>query len=514
MPIQSSQLTLASSLDARLDEQIFDIGQTRLIITAKGEQLPGEILKAELKTAANIDLEKQTARLESLTLKTLGAEIQGQINIRGLLSEPVAQGQLELLAVDLKSLLQRLGISLPEMQHAKALNHLALSTEFQASSRFAQLEPLRIELDRSTIKGDFRAQEFNKPSLSFHLAMDRLMLDDYLPPASQATQSAPAPIAVPVTGEQDVPIDLPIELLRTLQADGQFGLQQMQISGQTVSDISLGLKAGKGQIKLPLAMKLLQGSLTMSADLDVRPATPKYKVRLTGKGLQAASVINPMLKNILGDDSMTMDGALQMSADIDSRGGSLNTLIAASNGGLRLNMSQADLKGVDAEFFVRKAAVDYMEQKQIATRPEWRGTYNPKQTTAFSVARASAKVTNGVIDNRDLLLDSRRLKVTGAGKIDLPKQRINYRTEVDLNPPHRDSLHEKILDISVPLDVKGDFASPDISMDSKTWGKRVGDLLKQEAKQKIQQQADEKMDEKKDELKEKLKNKWEGLFRR
>ncbi|MFW2372063.1 MAG: AsmA family protein [Gammaproteobacteria bacterium] len=516
LPAQNIQLTLESRLQARLNQHQFDIGQTRLRLAATGKGLPTGTINAELNTAAKIDLEKQTARMDSLTLKALGLEIQGELDVQGLMSEPLAQGQFKLLPVNLKAVTKQIDIELPEMQNSTALSHLALSTEFQASTRFAQLDKLHIELDRSVINGGIRVEEFNKPNLSFRLDMDRLILDDYLPPelspGSQAGSSAPIP--VPVPHEQDVPIDLPIELLRTLQADGQLVLHQMQAFSHTIRDISVGLKAGNGQIKLPLSMKLLQGSVAMSAALDVRPRTPKYQVQLTGKGLQAASVVNPMLKNLLGDDSMTLDGALQMSADIISRGHSVNTLMAASNGTLKLNMSKAELNGVDAEFFVRKAVVDYMEQKQMVTKAEWRGTYNPKQTTAFSLARASATITNGVIDNRDLLLDSSRLRVTGAGKIDLPKQLINYRTEVDLNPAHRDSMLEKMLDISVPVDVKGDFANPNISMDSKTWGKRVADLLKQEAKAKIQREADEKLDEKKEELKDKLKNKLEGLFRR
>lgn len=516
LPAQSMQLKLESALEARINQQQFDIGKTRLRFNAKGKDLPGGGLSAELNTAAKIDLQKQTARLDSLILKALGAEIQSRIKVTGLMSKPLAEGQFKLLPVKLQSLMQQLDIALPEMQNTKALNHLALSSKFQASPHSVRLDKLRIELDRSVIQGGFQAKEFAKPNLGFRLVMDQLVLDDYLPPPSQATTSTPAPAAVPVpgAGEQDVPIELPTELLRNLVADGQFVLQRLQAFDQRIDDISVGLKAAHGQIRLPSSMKLLKGSVSMTAALDVRPAKPKYQFQLTGKGLRAAPVVNPILGNLLGDDSMTMNGALQMSADLNSQGQSVNSLIAASNGTLNVNMSRAELQGVDAEFFVRKAVVDYMEQKKMPTRPEWRGRYNPKQTTAFNLARASAIITNGVVNNKDLLLDSSRLRVTGAGTVDLPKQRLNYRTVVDLNPAHRDSLLEKLLDIPVPLDVKGAFAAPDISMDSKTWGKQVGDLLKQESKEKIQQKVDVKLEEKKEQVKDKLKDKLKGLFNR
>lgn len=514
LPAQSIQLTIESSLEARLDQQQFDIGQTRLQLSAKGKDIPTGTINAELSTAANIDLEKQTARLERLVLKTLGLEIQSQIDVQGLMSEPVVQGQIRLLAVNLKAVTKQLDIELPEMQNSKALEHLAMSSVFKASPQFVQLDKLHIEIDRSVIDGGVQAREFGKPNLAFRLSMDKLVLDDYLPPAlDEKAVVAPAPVSV--TGEQDVPIELPTEFLRSMVVDGQFSLQQLQAFKHSLSDISVAVKAaGDGQIKLPVSMNMLQGAVSMSASLDVRPEKPKYRVQLTARDLQAAPVINPVLEDLLGDDSMTMNGALQMSADINAQGNSVNTLIAASNGKLNLNMDKAELQGVDAEFFVRKTAVDYMEQKKMSVKPEWRGTYNPKQTTAFRVARASATITNGVVSNKDLLLDSSRLKVTGAGTVDLPREKLNYRAVVDLNPAHRDSVLEKMLDIPVPVDVKGSFSTPDISMDSKTWGKQVGDLLKQETTEKIQEKVDTKLDEKKDKAKEKLKNKLKGLFDR
>lgn len=516
LPTQNIQLNLESALEARLNQQQFNIAQTQIRLTAKGKALPGGTISGELNTTAKIDLQKQIASLDNLLLKVLGLEIQSQINVGDLMSEPLARGQLKLLPGNLASVMHQLGIELPKMQNEKALSHLALTTEFQASPRFAKLDKLRIEFDQSVINGGLQAKEFDKPNLSFRLAMDQLILDDYLPPALQenAPKSVPAPVPVAVSSNKDIPIELPTQMLRTLVADGQFVLHKLQAFNHSISNISVGLKAGGGQMKLPISMKLLQGSVAMSAALDVRPVKPKYRVQVTGKDLQAAPVVNPILNDLLGDDSMAMDGALQMSADINSQGNSVNTLVAASNGKLNINMTKTELSGVDAEFFVRKAAVDYMEQKKIPVKPEWRGTFNPEQTTAFRVARASATITDGVINNRDLLLDSSRLKVTGAGTINLPKQQIDYRAVLDLNPAHRDSLLEKILDVPAPVDVKGTFATPNISMDSKTWGKQVADVVKQETTEKIQQKVDEKLDEKKEEVKDKLKDKLKGLFNR
>ena len=66
LPAQNIQLTIESSLEARLNQQQFDIGQTRLRLVAKAKDIPTGTINAELSTTANIDLEKQTARLDRL----------------------------------------------------------------------------------------------------------------------------------------------------------------------------------------------------------------------------------------------------------------------------------------------------------------------------------------------------------------------------------------------------------------------------------------------------------------
>ena len=68
---------------------------------------------------------------------------------------------------------------------------------------------------------------------------------------------------------------------------------------------------------------------------------------------------------------------------------------------------------------------------------------------------------------------------------------------------------DKLLDIPMPVKVRGAFAEPQIKIDFKTWKKAVGKVLKAETKAEVKQ----KVDQKKDELKDKLKNKFKGLFK-
>lgn len=517
MGIDQAFITLNTKLDADLTLQQFKVTELTLDINASGEAVPGGKITAKIKSAADLDLNRQTAGVKPLSIEVLGLDIESEMSIANLLDSPKAQGQFKLNNFSPAELLKKLAIELPEMQNKKSLKSSQLFFKFTGTDKTFVMKELKIKLDETQVSGGLTLSQFEKPVITYDLSLDQIKLDNYLPPVSpeekgnkeeeeKKTDASTAGIQ-----SKDTPIDLPIALLRDLNVKGQFKAKTVQAYEQTIGQLYIETEAKGGVVKLPkVSANLLDGSVVMSAQLDVRKNTPLYQMALNGKGLEADSVASPVLQDVLGEKDVRLTGKSDLDLNVRSKGHSVKQLMANSNGQFKFNMGKAVLHEVDIEFYVRQAVTAYMEEKKIPVKERLKGEYKPKQTTAIKVVRASAVITNGLVDNKDLLVDSTRFKVTGAGKINLARENINYRAVIDVNPASVKTTGEKIVDVPMPVNIKGGFSAPEIKIDYKTWWKGINKVLKSEFKKSVTDKTDEKIDKVKDKLKDKLKGliKW------
>lgn len=518
MEISLVQLNLDTHLDADLKNQIFKLPNLALEINAQGKPVPGGKFNAKINIAAVADLVKQLADVNSLSIKTMGLDMQSQLAVTQLMDAPSVKGQFKLAPFNPANLMKQLAIALPEMQGKDALQSASAAFDFTAGVNKVKLKKLVLKLDQSNITGELGVSQFDKPAIAYHLSLDEINLDNYLPPEKpvpqNAAQKAPTndkPAAVAI---EDTPIDLPVTMLRDLNVEGVFKATTVQGFKQSIKDINLQTQAKGGVIKLSnIKASLLGGNIGSSVTLDVRKNTPRYVFKLKGKDLEADSVASPIIQDMLGEKDVRLTGASNLDVDINTRGQSVKKLMANTNGLFKFNMGEAELHEVDIEYYARQAVVAYMEEKKFPVKERLRGEYTPKNTTALRVVRATANIKNGVIDNRDLLLDSPRFKVTGAGKVNLALEQLNYRAVIDINPATKKTTGEKIADVPMPVFVKGSFVKPDIRIDKKTWLKGVGNVATSEAKKAVKEKTDTKVKALKEKTRDKLKDKFKGLFR-
>jgi len=510
------QLTFNSELSIDLNQQRFDLPEYALQIDLQGSATQGKKIPVFIEGGVKLDLQKQTAELKPFEVQSQVFDINLELAVEQLLDAPQVGGKFVLEEFNPRELADLLAIDLPKMQNEAALEKAELSFYFGANEKQLNLSSLTLQLDQSTVLGQVQVTHFEQPQIVYSLKMNQLVLDDYLPPPAKTTLSK-ANKKTPKTGitqKADTPIELPTELLRDLNLNGIFQAVSVVVSKQRVSDLTIKTLARSGVIKLPeISARVLQGKLKASAQLDVRKQIPRYQFKLQGDSLKAESIINPVLQDLLGEKSVSMSGDTNITLDINTQGESKNQLIAGSNGRVKLNMGKAELHGVDAEYFVRKGVIGFLEKNKQSVPQAWRGEYKPKDKTALKVARASAVIKNGVVENKDLLLSASRFNISGAGKINLPEEQLDYRVVVDVNPSKTKTAGERLLDVPMPIFVKGNFAQPDISIDSKVWLKSVGKELKTEVKAELKQKLKKEKDKKIDKLKDKYKDKLKNLFR-
>lgn len=517
LPAQQAHIKINTNLDAKIKDQQFKLTGLNVDVNAKGENLPGKEINAVVKTAADIDLKKQTASINSLSIESLGIAILASINAEQIVDNPNLDGNLEIKEFNPSLLPSQLGIELPTMQDPTALQKAGMQFDFVASTQSAKLNNLKIKLDKSTINGWVNVKDFSQPDVAYELNLDQMNIDRYLPPPVKTETEQNKTESKPVA-EADVPINLPVDLLRKLSVQGLFSAQQIKVAKQDVKQISIKVNGSKGVVRVnPVKAGVLNGQVSSASVIDVRGSLPKYTLDLKASALQAGPIANPILKNLMGDDAITVDGAANVSAHVRATGASLNALKKALNGKANFNIGEANLEGVDASYFGKKVVVDYLKSKNQKAPADWPGEYKPKETTAFNIVRASADIKNGIVTNKDLLLDSKRLKVTGSGTADLPQSILNYRTIVDVQPTRLKTAGEKLLDIPIPVNAKGPFSQLEIKPDMSAWVKLAGKALKAEAKKQVEKKIEEKKkvatDKVKKKVEDKLKNKLKGLFK-
>jgi AsmA protein len=186
-------------------------------------------------------------------------------------------------------------------------------------------------------------------------------------------------------------------------------------------------------------------------------------------------------------------------------------------------MGKTILQGVDFEHYVRNAVADYLVTNSLAVPAEWRGSFDPQTKTAFNRIHASAVIANGDVTNNDLVLDSNRVKVKGAGVINIVRNDMDYKALVDIEPTRQQTTAEKLLDQPLSIRVHGPFEQLAYDVDKSQLKKALGDLLEAEAKakirkeveeekEKLRQKVEEQEDQYKQKLEDKLKDKLKGLF--
>jgi AsmA protein len=119
--------------------------------------------------------------------------------------------------------------------------------------------------------------------------------------------------------------------------------------------------------------------------------------------------------------------------------------------------------------------------------------------TDFSEIKGTATITNGLVQNNDLIANSPLLRVTGKGNAHLVSEKIDYAVTAKLvgsleGQSAQDA--EDMRKLSIPIIVSGTFAQPSYKLDLKSMLAETQKAKIEEKKQEVQEKASEKLKEK------------------
>lgn len=154
------------------------------------------------------------------SLQVGDAQLHGAVDARRDVTGPLtASGSLTAAVPSLRQLAQTLGIALPALEDPAALGTLTLSGSWSYRGRALTVKPLAAKLDSTTLTGWIA---WSGGAWRFALRADQVDFGRYR-----------------AHSKQQAPVELPVNALRALHAQGILQLDRARIDGTTLEDARL-----------------------------------------------------------------------------------------------------------------------------------------------------------------------------------------------------------------------------------------------------------------------------------
>jgi len=490
-PELDTDLQLVTQLSFNREFTFFNLRDLVFTVMAKANEFLPQDEKIELRSNIDVSMDEQRVDVKQLQLSALGTTTLADVVVTQFQTEPVIQGAIDVQPFNAREVAARAGVTLPEMAKADAMHNVALKTTLKLQDDKLQANDFKLLLDESTMAGRVLLASVSKQQLRYELVFDQLNLNDYLPPVVEESEEVAAPKAgqesAGVTAEAatgDEKIELPVEMMRGLDIQGNFGILSLKAKEYDISKFTTHLNAKDGDINIkPLSMELLEGKVRSTVNVNVQKDIPVYAIQTDVNQVQVGPVANPFLDGIMGDKPMSMEGAFNMTMDVKTSGETINQLKKASLGQIIVDMRQTLVNGFDPEYYMRSSVASYVDESGFGLSKTIMGSYSPREVTVFDKIHSTVKLADGKAKTNDFLMDSKRVQVTAKGHVDIMENSLDVMTSTRL--PRGKTAVEKLLDEPMFVRVHGPFDALQYKIDTDRLKKSTTDVLEKQARAKI-----------------------------
>ena len=395
-------INLESEVSGSLNDLV--IAPLSLSLRLDGAAVSGGPQTVTINAESRVNLDQERLDIERLQVSGAGLDVAGQVLVNRFIEAPEFEGQLQVAAFDLRELLQRLGQEAPDTADPSALAQVGLQTRFRGSLDGIAAEELQLLLDDTTLEGNFSVENFEAPRIRFALNIDEINADRYLP--------EPLDDAPPADTEEEV--ELPVDLLRGLNVEGNLDIARLTIMGLRLQNLSARANGANGELALsPLSMDLYRGRYEGNLALNVANELPQLSFDSTLNNV----ALEPLLVDFM--DATFLTGTSDIRLELESSGPTVDSLIRNLNGSGNMAVSDGVLRGVNIGAT--------LAQIEAMIRSQRLGSLNRGEETRFDQFSASLNITDGAIRSNDLEIRAPGFRVTGNGLLaDLGEERINF----------------------------------------------------------------------------------------
>ncbi|MDX1975177.1 MAG: AsmA family protein [Rickettsiales bacterium] len=289
------------------------------------------------------------------------------------------------------------------------------------------------------------------PFISAKLTSDLLDFNAFLP-APEAKTSGFNLIPPAYAAEPNWSIDrIDVSFLQSFNGYLSLDAAAIKIKQFIFGKTPLMLQLDKGNLGGRIQNgEFYGGKLNAMFGVDSDGDLPSFDKRVSVRGLQ----LEPFLRDAGAPNR------LQGKADIDinlfSQGDNELQIISNLMGDGAIRINNGAILGINLNNIVTNAAT----QLQLVD--------NPSVQTQFSEASGKFKIENGLLTNRDLVIQMPSVRLTGEGRVDLVQQTLNYRLTPTISVSVKDQDGNMRKEgLKLPIIVEGDLASPVFRPDAK-----------------------------------------------
>ena len=439
--------------DVELDTVLsFDLKKSLVIfdgLTVKGvvEGIAASPSSLKFETGGiEVQTEKEIVTMQPLSMTLLGIDFEADVEPFSYAGsvEPVAMIRTD--AFSPRSVMHLLDIEVPETADPVALSRVIVDAKAAFKTNAVEMTGVTIKLDDTTFKGTLSVPRSESAGYRFDLDADRIDLNRYMEPAEAASPGA--------RGES-IPVEIPSDLIRPLNARGNLRVATALLGGMEFQNVVLGLNSANGRMRInPVTADLYGGNYSGDVRVDVSGATPVLSVDEKIQNVNLADFTRALFKqeNITG----TINGGFVLSG----RGNDMAAVQKTLGGNMSFELIDGTYEGTDIWYELRRA------------RALLKGGEAPKPTlpprTKFSSVNATGVVTNGVMRNDDLSAELPFMQMTGRGTVDLVAATVNYDlTARVLERPEslKNVTEAELKDFTkavIPLKITGPLTSPSV----------------------------------------------------
>jgi AsmA protein len=470
LPFQ--QLTGTGKADVTVHGQDAQVSVRNIALsaTAAGGMFPAKGETAKLGGTFDFNANAGALVFSDLVLEGLGLKATGRID--GDLGKPGVEPRFvwkfSTNAFNPKALLASLGITLSGLPDG-ALSSLETQGEavFSPSALGLTVKPLR--LDGQNIVFTAEVTDFKKPAMHFDLSADALDVDRYLPAKTPAKSSS-----------KDVGAGG--GAFKTAHVEGNINLGRLTLKGLALTNVHVKVAADDGTVTVkPFSFGLSGGNVAGGLSVALARPVPAWALSTTVSGV----AVKPVLAALSG--SSPLSGTVSAKADITTKGSTPEALLGGLAGPVSLRLDNGLVEGFSMSPQLLASLKGIVGLVELNPQALIQATGNFSQAMAEShqggtqimQAGASFQFNGGVGATKDILVRSSLGQVTGAGSVDVGRERLNLALRADVTGVG-----------VVPLVVDGSFKSPNVAVDKETLAKQaitgvpkaLGNTLKQTGK--------------------------------
>ncbi len=349
-----------------------------------------------------------------------------------------------------RTLMHALAIEAPETADPDALGKLVLDAKAVVGTSDVRLTDVVMTLDDTRFTGSFVWPLDPAGMVRMNLAADSINLDRYMAPPQDEAAAAAA-------GDEP-PLEIPVDLIRDLNAKGTFTLDEALMGGMTFTDVEVGIENANARLRVhPISATFFdgqyQGDIRIDASKPVATITANEQIRDVS--------MSAMAKTLFEQENVT--GLVNGTFKLGGTGNNMADVQKSLNGTLSFTLADGAYEGVDVWYQLRRARALLRQE----TPPE--PVLPPR--TPFSEVSATGKVTDGVMQNDDFTADLPFMRLTGAGRVNLVSGEIDYGLSGRvLEKPESvgNATPEELGDLTravIPLKITGSLDAPKVTVD-------------------------------------------------